>query len=128
MTAATDIGKLADSLYAKDQEIDKVQAKLKVLTTERSDLHSKLLEQMDAIGTETVKTKKTMISVSETTRVSIKDAEAAFAFILRNKALHLFERRISVNAYKELKEAKGGKALPGLSEFVQRRLNVRTVS
>lgn len=126
--APANLGALADKLWLKDQDIDKVQAKLKVLETERKDLHTQLMEQMDAVGTDIVRGKKGTASISETLRVSIADAEKFFPFVLRRKALHMFERRISVASYKELKEQLGGKEIPGLSEFTQRRLNVRKVS
>ncbi len=68
---------------------------------------------------------KSVAEVKTTLRVSIKDFTELEKFVIRKKALHLFERRISSTAYKELKESLGGKALPGLSEFDQARLTVK---
>ena len=62
--------------------------------------------------------------ISETLRVSIEDYGALEALIYRKKLLHLFERRISTKAYKELKDSLGNKDVPGLKEFLQARLSI----
>jgi hypothetical protein len=102
-----------------------VNVKVKAIEDEKRELESKLLAAMDDVGTTVAKGKKASVSISETSRFSISDFEQLAPFLLRKKALHLFERRISSTAAKEMIESLGGKPIPGVAEFKQRRLNVR---
>jgi hypothetical protein len=121
------LGELADKVYTKSEEIAKINAKLKVLEAEKRDLENTILTHMDQAGTDIARGKKATVSISESERFSIQDFDELTPFIHRKKAYHLFERRISANAAREMIESLGGKMIPGLSRFTQRRLNVRKV-
>lgn len=119
------LGNLSDSLFAKRAEIAKAESRVKELMAERGEIESKLIAEMKEAGTDIVRGKKATVSISETIRPQLQDQEAFNRFVLRKKALHLFERRIAVKAYQEMKDSLGGKDIPGVSEYVQTRLNVR---
>lgn len=119
-------GATADKLYAKIQELAKVNEKVKDLEGERKALENELLAAMQDSGTDIVRGKKATVSISETTRASIADWEAFEKFVLRTKNLQLFERRIAATAYREVKEGLK-KPIPGLTEFTQQRINIRKV-
>lgn len=122
-------GELADEINEKQERVDLVEAKAaaqtKDLKLEIKDLEQRLLLAMQGAGLTTIKGAKSIADVKVSLRVSIKDFEALEKFVIRRKAIHLFERRISTVAYKELKESLGGKDIPGLGEFNQEKLNVR---
>jgi len=118
-------GALADSLYEKNEEISQANAKVEELKREKRELEDTLILAMQDAGTNIVRGNKASVSISEVSRPQIQDFDAFEKFVLRRKALHLFERRIASTAYRELKDQLGGKPIPGLTEFNQVRLNVR---
>lgn len=118
-------GALADALHTKIGEIAKLQAKIKDLEGEKHDLENKLLAGMEGAGTDIVRGKKATVNISETQRYRIADMEKFEPFCNRKKAIHLFERRLSSAACKEMVESLGGKPIPGVEVFTQKRLNVR---
>lgn len=124
---AVNFGVLADSLYAKNEEISQANARVKELEAEKRDIENTLLLAMQDAGTNIVRGSAATVSISENIRPQIQDFDALEKFVLRRKALYLFERRIAATAYRELKDSLGGKPIPGLSEFTQVRLNVRKV-
>lgn len=119
------LGELGDALYAKKQEIAAANEVVKRLDAEAREIEDELLIRMQDVGTDIVRGSAATISISENIRPQLQDWDAFAAFVQRKKALHLFERRISTTAYREIKEALGNKPVPGVTEFTQLRLNVR---
>lgn len=119
------LGELGDALYAKKQEIAAANEVVKRLDAEAREIEDELLIRMQDVGTDIVRGSSATISISENIRPQLQDWDAFSAFVQRKKALHLFERRISTTAYREMKEALGNKPVPGVTEFTQLRLNVR---
>lgn len=124
---STNLGSLGDAIYAKNSQISEAEARVKELQQEKKELEDQLLQGMTAAGTDIVRGNNATVSISNLTRASIADMDEFERFVLRKKALHLFERRIAQKAYQELKESLKGKAVPGVSEFSYQRLNVRKV-
>lgn len=124
---AINLGELGDSIFSKSAEIAAVDARRKELDQEKRDLENQLLTAMQAAGTDVVRGNLATVSISETVKPQIVDIEKLYTFVLRKKALHLFERRIAATAYRELKDQMGAKPVPGLSEFTVTKLNVRKV-
>jgi len=118
------LGELGDLIYAKSAEIATIDAQRKELDSERTALENRLIAAMQAAGTDTARGKVAAVSISISPKPKIDDIEALYSFVLRKKALHLFERRIAATAYREMKDQLG-KPIPGLSEFNVTRLNVR---
>lgn len=124
---AKNLGKLGDAIYKKAAEITKLNEKLKELDGEKRAMETELLQAMQEAGTDIVRGDLATVSISETERANIHDFESFERFVLRKKALHLFERRIAMKPYREMKEQLGNKPIPGVTEFLQTRLNVRKV-
>ena len=122
---ALKLGELGDAIYAKTQEIAKANETVKRLELDRKQMEDELLGRMQEAGTDIVRGENATVSINETIRPQIADWDALAAFVQRKKALHLFERRISSTAYREMKQSLGNKPVPGLTEFTQLRLNVR---
>lgn len=125
---AVNFGDMCDQLYAKNDEIAQVNGRLKELEGEKREIENRLLASMQDAGTNIVRGQLATVSISETIRPQLADFDEFQKFVLRRKACHLFERRISAKAYQEMKESLGGKPVPGVTEFPQVRLNVRKVS
>jgi hypothetical protein len=124
-TIPPDLGGLSDKKFAKEREIEKLNAKVKDLEKEKAEIEQFLLAAMQDAGTDICRGKLSTTSISEILRPKIDDFDTFSQFCLRKKALHLFERRIASTAYKEMKDLLGGKPIPGLSEYIQVRLNTR---
>jgi len=56
---------------------------------------------------------------------AVQDWDLLNAYILENSALHLLERRVATNAYREMQKA--GIELPGVVPFAKSNLNLRSV-
>jgi hypothetical protein len=121
------LGKLGDALYAKNEQIALANEAVKVLEGEKRELEAQLLAAMTTAGTDIVRGDLATVSVSELMRPQLQDWAKFEQFVLRKKALHLFEKRIAVNAYKEMKESLHGKDVPGVTEYNYQRLNVRKI-
>jgi hypothetical protein len=124
-TIPVDLGVLADQLYKFDAKLGAANAKVKEIENEKKEVENTLLAAMQAAGTDICRGKTATVSISTLVRPRIEDFEKFATFVRRKNALHLFERRIASTAYKELKDELGGKPIPGVSEFVQERLNCR---
>lgn len=125
---AVNFGALCDSLDKKNDEIDRLNAKLKELQTEKRAIEDEIFAALDDAGTDIARGKRATVSISVTERPSIKDFSELEPFIYRRKALHLFERRIAAVPFREMLAGLGGKTIPGIEVFQQRRLNVRKVT
>lgn len=126
---AFDFAKTADRILELQNDVDKIetaaQAKTAGMKAEIKDLEERLMLAMNDAGMKKIEGKHSLAEVKTKLRVSIADFEKLAQFVYRNKLLHLFERRIGIKAYEELKDAKGGKELPGLSEFRQPTITVK---
>lgn len=122
------IGDLVDALHAMREKIAVQQAKVDELKSERTTLEERLLNAMSESGITAARGTKATVSVTPDIRPQLVDPDKFFAFVLRNKAVQLLERRIAKNAYLEMKTARRGKAIPGVTEISIDRLNVRKVN
>lgn len=120
---------VADQIQELQEQIDIIEAaagsKTRPLKEQVKDLEQQLMLAMQDAGLEKITGKKSEAKITKKLRISISDFAALETFVLRKKALYVFERRISSKAYTELKDQLGGKPIPGLSEFLQPDINVK---
>lgn len=121
------LGELGDRIYSKSAEIAAVEARRKELDQEKRDMEAELLQAMQQVGTDIVRGNLATVSISESVKPQIVDLDKLYQFVHRKKAFHLFERRISSTAYREMKDQLGNKPIPGLSDFLVTKLNIRKV-
>lgn len=119
------LGELADQLYLKGEEISQATSRVTILKAEEAAMEHTLLDMMKDAGTDIVRGNIGTCSKVKYKRPQLKDFEKFRPFLIRQKAYHLFERRIAPNAYKELMEQRNGKPIPGIELFEEDR--VRTV-
>ena len=113
---ALNLGELGDQIYSKSEEIAQANAKVKELETEKRGLETQLLNAMQDAGTNIVRGNVATISISETVRPQIADYDELERFILRHKALQLFEK------------AEGAGGGDGRGEIHHRAARVRTLA
>jgi len=118
------IGKLCDDLWKVKQE-KAAWAKLEADFDLRiKELETKIFEAFDAQETTAGRGTKCSVSLGTSTVFNIDDFDALAKYIKRTGYFHLFQRRITVAAARELFE-KNGK-VPGLAPFEKRVLNITT--
>ena len=83
------------------------------------------MERMEKEGLDKMSGTKASLSISATVTANVEDWDAFYAYILKNKYTHLLQRRVSDPAYRELVES--GKKVAGVTPFVKKRLNVRSI-
>lgn len=120
----------AKNLAELAQERDNLREQLKAVQDEEKRLKALLeeneaaiIEQLDAQGVTRSGIGPYSMSISETLVGNVVDWDDTIAYIDEHKAFHLFQRRLSNAAYKEILD--GGDAVPGVEPFTKRSLNFR---
>lgn len=115
------MGKAIDKIFALRKKKAELEAAVKDVGGQISDLESELMEAMAAAGMEKAATKAGSVSMSASTVAQVVDWDAFYAYIYKNKFGHLLQRRVSDPAWRELLEQ--GKKVPGTTGFTKKRLS-----
>lgn len=121
---AKNLGQLGDTYFRKIEEISKANAKVKILEDEKHGIEAELMAKMDEESTDIVRGELATISKVESVVPQIEDYDKFMQWVLRHKALHMLERRVSAVAYREVRDSTK-KAVPGLLDYVKVRLNYK---
>lgn len=114
-------GELIDSLAKKQAEYKKANDKAESLKAEVDQIKAQLIEALDAEGTDKASSKKAgTVSIQESIVFNMEDWEKFWAFVHKNKAYHLVQKRVSEPAMREMLELK--KAIPGAMPFTKRSI------
>lgn len=117
------IGPTIDKLNTLREDKRGLEAKIKVIETEYAELETQLMEKFEAEGTDKGTGKNATASVSSSVVGNVTDWEKFNAFVKKTGFFHLFQRRLSDAAVRELFEQ--GKKIPGCEPFTKKRLNLR---
>lgn len=122
------LGELSDRLWEERERKRALEEQMKDIERGIEALTLELLERMEAEKLDQVKGSNASVSIGTNVIAKVDDWEAFGAYIVKNKYLHLLQRRVSDPAYRELLERlPKGKSIPGVEPFVKKRLNIRTV-
>lgn len=122
---APTMGALIDSIWAAREEKRRLESEAKEVSAKIDELQQQLMERMEAEGTDKAQGSKAGVSISKNVVADVKDWDAFWPYVAKNKFFHLIQRRVSDPAYRELLEA--GKNVPGVEPFTKRTLNVRSL-
>lgn len=128
MVAATKprtLGALIDALDDAREVKRNLAAQTKDAETIYNELAAAIIIKMDAEDTRKGEGKKAGASITEVIIGQIDDFDTLTKYIKKTGYFHLFERRISAVAFRELYETKG--VVPGLVPFTKRNLNLRSL-
>lgn len=117
------IGALVDEMFALREAKRALEAQVAGIEKDYAALEEQLMSKLDAEGTDKAAGKKATVSITSTVVGNVTDWDAFGAYIIKNKYLHLLQRRVSDPAARELFELKG--KIPGCEPFTKRRLNLR---
>lgn len=129
MTKKVSLGALVDRLHLTREEVRAHEAKAKDARKVKEELEVKILAAMlDDQEVEKVTGKLATVTISRLSVPQVDDWQKTERFILRTKALYLYERRISGKAFRELIAERGpNKPIPGIKVFEKVSLNLRSV-
>lgn len=125
-TAQPTLGSDIDLMFELREKKRKLEAAIKEIEGQATLVEERLMESMEKQGIDKSTGKNASVSVTSNTVANVDDWDAFGAFIVKNKFLHLLQRRVSDPAYRELLEA--GKKVPGVQPFTKKRLNLRALS
>lgn len=117
------LGLQIDALFKMREKLREIQQQEKDQLELISTTEAMLMETMEAEGVEKSTGKLATASISEIASANVVDWDVFGAYVLKNKYLHLLQRRISLPGIRELLESKG--KVPGVEPFTQRKLNLR---
>lgn len=120
------LGKDIDDLFQLREKKRKLESAIKDIEGQASLIEERLMENMEKNGVERTTGKLGTASITSSVVANVEDWDAFGAYIIKNKLLHLLQRRVSDPAYRELLDA--GKKVPGTQPFNKKRLNLRATS
>lgn len=119
------IASMTDELFDLREQKRALEEQMKAIETQYDSVAETLMAKLDAEGTSKGDGKKAAVSISMSTVASVTDWDAFGAWVIKSKNVHLFQRRVSDAAWREIFEKKG--AIPGTEPFTKKRLNLRVL-
>ena len=123
--AAPTMVSLIDAIWAERDQKRHLEAQIKQIEERIAEFQTQLMERMDAEGTDKAQGSKAGVSITKNVVADVKDWDALWAYIAKNKYYGLVQRRVTETAYRELLDL--GKNVPGVEPFTKRTLNVRSL-
>lgn len=123
MTATA--GALIKALKEVDDEIDIINGELREYKRRRDDIVVAIEALMDAQGTTMLAAEGLVCEAKEDEVPRIVNWEDVENYVIRNKALSLFQRRLSPAVWRALIDERDGQPVPGIEPFKTRKLSVR---
>lgn len=120
-----DMGKLVAQLAKVKADRAKVSSELADLKAQEELLTQEALEQMEEMGVDQLRIGNQSLSRSKKIVPSVDDWDQFWAYIVKEKAYHLLQRRPAEGAYRELRAT--GEDVPGANDFEKESLSVRKV-
>ena len=116
---------LIDDIFDIRNEIKAMNKQVDELKASKEEKELKLLEMMDAVGTDMSRSDVATATITETVVPQVTDWDAFYKFISRNKAFYMLERRAAAVAFRETLAQRKGRAIPGVSSFTKRSVGIR---
>jgi hypothetical protein len=118
-----------DSLIAENRKIREQLAALskqeRELKLKKEELDLRLIQAMDAVGTDMARGKGFTAFITEDILPKIEDPDRFQLWVKKNNAFYLYYARIAAKAYREMLETRKGREIPGLEHSVVRKVNIR---
>jgi hypothetical protein len=119
------IGKEIDKLVTKREAMRALQKEIDAIKHEFDADSLLIMEEMEQQGMQKATGMLGTISLKDTLIAHVIDWDRVYNYILRNKAFHLMQKRISDGAFRELLESRKGKSIPGIDKFNKKGINLR---
>lgn len=119
------INELIDQKKDIKQQMADLNAQLKTLREQESEVDIALLKKLDTEGLSRTANEVASVSINEEVVPDVQDWDALYQHVMQTGDFSLIQRRISSTAYREL--LKIGENVPGLQPREIRRINFRTL-
>lgn len=116
---------MIDDIFDIRNEIKALNKQVDGLKAQKEEMELKLMEMMDAVGTDQSRSSVATATITETVVPQVTDWDAFWKYIMRNKATYLVERRAAAVAFRETLEQRKGRPIPGVSSFTKRNVGIR---
>ena len=117
------IGTKIDRYYKMRDEIRDLEKAVKVKKKKYEEMETEIMADLNKNKLNGSKGNKLgQVSITKKEFVVVDDPNAFNKYVLRNRALDLYQRRISITAYKERTDA--GKKIPGTHLEAKRSLHL----
>jgi hypothetical protein len=117
------LGAQIDKMYQLEREIDRSEKVVKGLKQQRAQLEDKLLHDFEKEDIDGCRGKLGIAGIRTAEFPSIKDRQKFDKYVLKHRALDLFQNRLSSKAWKARVEE--GEKVPGIAVFERIRISIR---
>lgn len=125
------IGTLIDRLWKAQQEVAEANREVSRLEqivskkkTKAAHIETEIRERFKKDSLDGAEGKLARISLKKVVGPQLKDWNKLAAFVIKNKAPELFQRRISKQAWLDWLDERGQRPVPGISKYEEIRLSV----
>lgn len=122
---ARTVGSIIDTIWKLREDKRALEAKVKIIEAQIAEEETLAFAALDKEQVTASRGSKASISISEAVNYNIQDFDEFTKYVKKTGYFHLFQRRLSVTAVREIFEQK--KQVPGLVPFTKRTLNVKTL-
>lgn len=119
------IGTLLDRLYRTKLKKEEMEERLRTIKAEYDSIEKQIFDAFGNADIDRAGGRLATASLSNVVYPSLKDYDAFAAFVYRNKALDLLQRRVAKGNWQNRLEARKGRPIPGVETFEQVKLNLR---
>lgn len=119
------LGDMIDTLATLRDKKRDLQAQVDATEGEYRGIEEELMERLGREGVSASRGTLASCSITSSVTGNVTDWEAFNKYVKKTGYFHLYQRRISDAAYRELMESKG--SVPGVEPFTKRRLNLRSL-
>ena len=120
------LGLQIDQVWALREKVREHEDKIKELKAVITGREYELLLSMEKQGLTSVKGNLAAANISESVVPQVEDWTALYAFIRRNNAFELLERRCAAGAFREHAERRRDHTVPGVVPYTKRKVSIRT--
>lgn len=114
---------LIEQMRAEDAKIEAIERQLKPIKAKREALQARLIAKFQKMKIDSLKSGKITAAMRESSFLSIESDKKFFAYVKKNDAYDLLQRRVSPVAVREREEH--GEKVPGLKTFVKKWIQLR---
>lgn len=116
------IGELIDQLYTLREDRRKLTREDNILKERENQIEAYLLEEMAKTKEESKGGKKCLVSIKREELPDIYNWDKLYAYITKNKAYRLLQRRATIESFRELWD--DGVVVPGVKKMFRITLSV----
>jgi hypothetical protein len=118
------LGPMIDALFDLREQKRYWEAKADELAEVIRTKENAVMAELEAQGLDKAAGRKARVGISESVVPQVEDWDQFYAFIRRNNAFELLERRAAAGAYREHAASRRDKTVPGVVPYVKRKLSL----